>query len=268
MKVFAVNGLCYTALALSSRTASFLMRNPKWHRDEIILALDLYFSGERGSISKTNKKIIELSETLNKLPIFESRPDAEKFRNANGVALKLSNFLAIDPNYLGKGMESYSNLDKKLFEEYSSDIHQLKFLAKEIKTVAFDPDLNRKVYEVEDDEQTINDSVMEGQVLYKLHKVRERDSKIVTAKKTSTLSAIGFLSCEACVFNFESSYGELGKGYIECHHRTPLFHFSAQTRTTLDDLALVCSNCHRMLHRSSAHLSIDDLKMMIRYDRL
>lgn len=51
------------------------MRNPKWNRDEIILALDLYFDKERGSIDANNSKIIELSNLLNSLSIFENKPD-------------------------------------------------------------------------------------------------------------------------------------------------------------------------------------------------
>lgn len=74
------------------------MRNPKWQRDEIILALDLYFNLESGQMNATNNDIIELSKILNQLPIHENRPDEVRFRNPNGVALKLSNFLAIDPN--------------------------------------------------------------------------------------------------------------------------------------------------------------------------
>ena len=86
------------------------MRNPKWHRDEIILALDLYFKTEPGQIHARNPDVIELSEILNKLPIHDERPDHVKFRNANGVGLKLSNFLAIDPEYLGKGMTSFTTM--------------------------------------------------------------------------------------------------------------------------------------------------------------
>jgi 5-methylcytosine-specific restriction protein A len=56
------------------------MRNPKWHRDQIILALDLYFFPNRGSIDDKIKKIAELSQVLNKLPLFPDRPDEEKFR--------------------------------------------------------------------------------------------------------------------------------------------------------------------------------------------
>ena len=93
-------------------------RNPKWHRDEIILALDLYFDKDRGSIDKNNPRIIELSHLLNKLPLFTDRPDAERFRNPNGVTLKLSNFLALDETYEGKGMRSFSKGDAKVFAEF------------------------------------------------------------------------------------------------------------------------------------------------------
>lgn len=241
------------------------MRNPKWHRDEIILALDLYFDQERGSIDKTNPKIIELSELLNKLPLFPDRPDAEKFRNPNGVSLKLSNFLALDPLYQGKGMESFSKLDQEVFNEFVSDQQRLHSIAVEIKKASLDEKLKSKIYKIEDDDETIKDSVMEGQVLYKVHKVRERDQEIVRLKKQQELSNFGYLECEACVFNFHKFYGEIGYGYIECHHKIPLSYFKVQSKTTLEDLALVCANCHRMLHRSIDTLSVEELKTKINY---
>ncbi|WP_234384821.1 HNH endonuclease [Streptomyces sp. MMG1121] len=52
-----------------------------------------------------------------------------------------------------------------------------------------------------------------------------------------------------CDFNFARAYGELGDGYIEVHHVTPL-HASGARETKLDDLACLCANCHRMCHRS------------------
>jgi 5-methylcytosine-specific restriction enzyme A len=241
------------------------MRNPKWHRDEIILALDLYFSPERGPIDKSNPHIIQLSETLNKLPLFPERPDAEKFRNSNGVSLKLSNFLTLDPSYKGKGMEGGSKLDGIIFHEFVNDKQRLHSLANEIKKISSDKKLNEEIYRIEDDEQTIKDSVMEGQVIYKLHKLRERDSDIVKHKKRQALSLFGHLECEVCVFNFHKFYGDIGFGYIECHHRTPLFKFKAETKTRLEDLALVCANCHRMLHKSIDTLSIEELRMQIKY---
>ena len=102
------------------------MRNPKWHRDEIILALDLYFDSQLGSIDSKNPKIIELSSILNQLPIHKHKPDEMKFRNPNGVTLKLSNFKSLDPNYKGKGMSSTSKLDKLIFNEFFHKKSELK----------------------------------------------------------------------------------------------------------------------------------------------
>jgi 5-methylcytosine-specific restriction enzyme A len=244
------------------------MRNPKWHRDEIILALDLYFSQDRGSIDDKNPKVIELSRTLNDLPLFPNRPDEEKFRNPNGVTLKLSNFLAFDPNYYGKGMVGGSKLDNEVFQQFFSDREKLHAIAAEIKKVAFDPKMKTKIYAIEDDEETVNDSVREGQVLYKLHKVWERDRGIVKSKKLQAWDLFGKLACEVCIFEFEEFYGNIGKDYIECHHKSPLSRIKVESVTTLDDLALVCSNCHRMLHREIDLLSIDELRTRIRYDRI
>lgn len=108
------------------------MRNPKWHRKELILALDLYFKFEPGQIHARNPEIISLSETLNKLDIYKDKPDAVKYRNPNGVGLKLSNFLAIDPNYKGRGMSSYGKLDKEIFEEFVDNREALEREVKEI----------------------------------------------------------------------------------------------------------------------------------------
>jgi 5-methylcytosine-specific restriction protein A len=236
------------------------MRNPKWHRDEIILALDLYFDKDLGPMDSGNPKIIALSELLNRLPIFDYKPNQQTFRNPNGVTLKLSNFKALDPNYTGKGMEAYSKLDKEVFEEFSTDIKLLHQIANEIKQISDNPELSIEVSKIENDETRETDSVKEGQVLYKLHKVRERDRKIIEAKKKKVLKEKGELKCEACDFDFEITYGELGKGYIECHHIIPLSNFQVNKETTLDDLALLCSNCHRMIHKDLSISTIKEFK--------
>lgn len=237
------------------------MKNPKWHRDEIILALDLYFRTEAGHIHARNPEIIELSEILNKLPIHEIRPDAEKFRNANGVGLKLSNFLAIDPDYHGKGMVSYSNLDYEIFMEFTNERERLSELAFQIKKIVNNTNLNNDLYKIENDE---TESVKEGLVIYKLHKLRERNTAINKKKKEKYLKENGKLECEVCGFDFNKFYGKIGYGFIECHHRTPLSKINRETHTHLNDLGLVCSNCHRMLHREINSLSIDELKNRIK----
>ncbi len=68
-------------------------RNPVWERDELILALDLYFRLERRVPDDGDPEVIALSELLNALPIHSDRPHTQRFRNPNGVALKLANFV-------------------------------------------------------------------------------------------------------------------------------------------------------------------------------
>jgi 5-methylcytosine-specific restriction protein A len=236
------------------------MRNPKWHRDEIILALDLYFDKDLGPIDPLNPKIIALSELLNKLPIFDYKPDQKTFRNPNGVSLKLSNFKALDPNYEGKGMKGHSILDNKVFQEFSSDIQLLHQIAIKIKEVSDNRKLSNEIYKIENDETSETNSVKEGQVLYKLHKLRERNRKIIEAKKNKVLNEGKKLECEACEFDFGKTYGKLGEGYIECHHLIPLSNFQVNKETTLDDLALLCSNCHRMIHKDLSIKTIEEFK--------
>lgn len=239
------------------------MRNPKWHRDEIILALDLYFDKDRGAIDSDNLKIIELSELLNSLPLFEYKPNKMTFRNTNGVKLKLSNFEAIDPEYNGNGMKAYSKLDKEIFEEFCSDRQLLHVIAKEIKKIATNSELSDEILKIKDDETTDLDSVKEGQILYKMHRFRERDKRIIDAKKGKVLKEIGILKCEACGFDFEKTYGSLGKGYIECHHLIPLSNFASKRETNLEDLTLLCSNCHRMIHKDLNISTIEQFKLKL-----
>ena len=129
------------------------MRNPPWHRDEIILALDLYSRLEPGQIHAKNPDIQELSRLLNRLPIFNERPDEVKFRNPNGVGLKLSNFLALDSTYHGKGMQSYSQLDKKVLAEFEFNTEKLHQLANHIRKIAADPVLPNQLYLIPEEEE-------------------------------------------------------------------------------------------------------------------
>lgn len=239
------------------------MRPPRWQRDEIILALDLYHSIEPKEMDNKNPKVIELSEILNKLPIHKEREENLKFRNPNGVGLKLSNFRAIDPDFDGKGMSSYSKRDKEIFFEFKGKNSELKSIANQIKSTVSNQKVKIKLYQIPDNEDNATNSAKEGKVIYKLHKLRERDNKLNQKKKDLYYEKYGKLDCEVCGFDFYETYGELGKGFIEAHHRIPLSQIDGETTTKLKDLALVCPNCHRMLHKAIDTLSIDELKKKI-----
>lgn len=58
-------------------------------------------------------------------------------------------------------------------------------------------------------------------------------------------------TCKICGFNFEQTYGEIGKGYIHVHHIIPMSEIGHEyTIDPINDLIPVCPNCHAMLHRA------------------
>ena len=57
--------------------------------------------------------------------------------------------------------------------------------------------------------------------------------------------------CMICGFDYEMTYGPLGKNYIEVHHVKPLSTLDEEKAINPEtDLICICANCHRMLHRS------------------
>jgi 5-methylcytosine-specific restriction protein A len=225
-------------------------RNPNWAQDELILALDLYF--REGLLDDTDPFVVELSELLNRLPIHTVRPDVERFRNPNGVALKLANFAALDPAYQGRGMSAVGRHDIEVFDRFRDDRAGLQRLAGEIRQGAVSPH-GFPVTPEEDEE-----GVEEGRLLYRQHRTYERDHGLVKRKKADTARRGAPLACEVCGFDFEQAWGDLGRDFIECHHRVPLSQ-GGPTTTKLSDLALVCPNCHRMLHRRQPWPSVEEL---------
>lgn len=70
--------------------------------------------------------------------------------------------------------------------------------------------------------------------------------------------------CEACGFRFIDKYGELGEKFIEAHHLIPFASLKeGDTRLSLNDFSVLCSNCHRMIHRLKDPSSLDELKAII-----
>ncbi len=73
-------------------------------------------------------------------------------------------------------------------------------------------------------------------------------------------------SCVVCGFNFEETYGEIGKGFIHVHHVVPLNETGASYKVDYKkDLVPVCPNCHAMLHRKKGGAySVQELKEIIK----
>lgn len=70
--------------------------------------------------------------------------------------------------------------------------------------------------------------------------------------------------CEVCGMSFEEVYGDIGRRHIIAHHIIPIGTRRTASRTTLHDIALVCANCHDMLHKRNPPISIGELHRRIR----
>lgn len=118
-----------------------------------------------------------------------------------------------------------------------------RFLQLYLTLVSNEPRLFEQADE-EDDEHCLAEENLRS---LREHKRIERNKKLATrAKKIH-----GYV-CQACGFDFQKQYGTLGTGFIEAHHLTPLSELKVE-KVTLDprrDFTVLCSNCHRMIHRS------------------
>jgi len=233
-------------------------RNPPWSRDELILALDLYFRCDPVHITEAHPEVVALSKFLNGLAIHANRPDRERFRNPNGVYMKLCNFLRLDPSYPGVGLRAGSKLEEEVWREFAGNRERLRHTVEAIRRCAVG-----HVTEAPGEYDAQGVTGREGSVLFRLHRERERDRSLVRRRKEFARRADGALRCEACGFDFVRQYGPLAGGCIECHHRVPLHRLRPGQVTTLSDLALVCANCHAVLHRSDVEMTVEGLRRRI-----
>jgi hypothetical protein len=135
-----------------------------------------------------------------------------------------------------------------------------------LKTISDDIEGVTLIHEVPDESymaELDDEEFPEGKILTRLHKYKERHSEAAKKKKTKVLSEKGVLVCEACDFDFVKVYGLLGDGFAECHHLIPVSSLEPGHVTRFEDLAIVCSNCHSMLHRSRPMLSVAELRELI-----
>ncbi len=238
--------------------------NPPWQRDELILALNLYFTYPLNTLSPTHPAVVELSEILNRLPIHTQRPEQEKFRNANGVSMKLRNFSRFDSTVSGHGLSRGGKLEENIWKEFYLDREALQKLANNIKSFSLTNIADKLSESVEQEEEEFP----EGKILYRIHRERERSKRLVEKAKDKRKKEVGVLDCDVCGFNFLQSYGDIGADYIECHHTKPVSELEDEGKTKIQDLALVCANCHRMLHRKRPWLSIEQLKQLLQSQHL
>lgn len=235
-------------------------RNPAWTRDENIIALDFYLRHHPDLPSKSSPEIKELSQFLVTMGKALGRAKLSTYRNPTGVHITLSGFRQLDGNFVSEGTFGAPSEDREeVWDLFAHRPEQLHRMAENIRALANQQEpFLREIPSFESEAE-------EGQVLTRTHGYRERSRKLVTEKKEEFQDTHGgSLFCEVCTFDFKQRYGKRGDGFIECHHTKPVSLLQQGEKTKLSDLALVCSNCHRMIHRKAPWLTLDDLRERLR----
>jgi 5-methylcytosine-specific restriction enzyme A len=234
------------------------IRNPLWTRDELILATEFYKQFAPQIPGKTDERLIGLADEIRALASSLGLHGDETFRNPNGVYMKLMELKKYDPEYVGKGLGRKPRaVEQEVWDLSSENLGKAAQSIREIlKSIEFGHTPWEGAVDVAEPEVA---EAAEGALVSRVHRYRERDTKIVKSKKKQFLKKHGRLYCEACNFDFVAAYGDRGEGFIECHHTVPVSEMKSGDKTKLSDLALICANCHRMIHAKRPWLSVQGL---------
>lgn len=183
---------------------------------------------------------------------------SDTFRNANRVARKTADIATHHPNY-ERAQTKGGSIDEEVLQEFLDDPAQMREVAEALRRAIAHDSITEQLTVPVDDE---DDEAKEGRLLQRQHFVRERDNKLRRKKIADFLKTHPRVLCEVCGFDFEATYGERGRDYIEVHHVVPL-RASGETKTKLRNLILLCANCHRMVHRSTPWLTADELRGLL-----
>ncbi|NLJ13859.1 MAG: hypothetical protein GX372_01205 [Ignavibacteria bacterium] len=205
---------------------------------------NIMFEDNSGKFNCRRVKVIAKTDIENAIPVSSTLWKEVNFQGiSQGNACKIENI---------ENIENYDLLLQDLWNKF------IPYFRTDFKTsLTINEYLETKI-EIDNTDDPI--SVEEGKLRLVTHYVRERDRNIIREKKQEAIQTQN-LKCEICDFSFIDKFGV---EFIECHHKTPISQ-SGVTETTLDDLGLVCANCHRMLHKqfNGKFLTMDELKQII-----
>jgi 5-methylcytosine-specific restriction protein A len=239
-----------------------IVRSPAWLHAELVLACDLVARNGWKGIRAHEERAIELSAILQQLPLHPPESRSADFRTPNSVQRKTFDIATQHPDYRGKQTKG-GKLDKEILKAFLERPDEMTEEAAAIRAGIASGEFTELPPAADVDEE---EAAAEGRVLVLRHLRRERDPRLRAKKIREVLSKRGRLECEVCVFDFELVYGERGAGFAEIHHVTPL-HVSGETETHLADLAVLCANCHRMIHRGRDWLTPPELRGLVEQRR-
>ncbi|MGV9668095.1 HNH endonuclease [Nocardia niigatensis] len=242
-----------------------------WQLEEQILACDLLDRNEWKTIPENDPRIAALSALLRSQWVYAS--SIPEYRSMHSVHRKIEDLRTARPGYPGKRTRG-GKLTAVVAAAFIDDPRKMRALAEQLRA-------NGKLDLVLDHDDEITEetavdissaediaAAIEGKATLRITQVYERDPQLRKDKIKQSRRLRNSIACEVCGFDFETTYPEIGEGYVEVHHVVPL-HTTGPVRNTLDELVLLCANCHKMIHRRPKQwLTPDQLraKVVLRAD--
>lgn len=105
------------------------------------------------------------------------------------------------------------------------------------------------------------ESYQEGSSVDKFVSTYERNPKL----RMEAIRVHG-VTCKACGFDFEETYGDYAAGLIHIHHLIPISEVGGLVDVCPEtDLVPLCANCHAVVHRKKDKtLSLPELKALLK----
>lgn len=105
----------------------------------------------------------------------------------------------------------------------------------------------------------------EGKLLTRIHAYKERDRAFAKrVREYYRQKNKGYLSCEACGMMPNQVYGAQGESCMEAHHKVPIEQLQPDSVTLVNEMAVVCANCHRIIHSNKPCLTIQEVRCLLR----
>lgn len=104
----------------------------------------------------------------------------------------------------------------------------------------------------------------EGRILTRIHAYKERDRGFVKrVKKYHRDKNGGLLHCEVCEMVPDVIYGPGLDRCMEAHHMVPVEELQPDSVTRVEEMAIVCANCHRIIHSKKPCLTISEARDLL-----
>ena len=94
----------------------------------------------------------------------------------------------------------------------------------------------------------MNQLYAEGKEQFSIHKSKERNPKLILAAKEQFSALHGDLYCETCKETFHNIPAAFRFSFFQGHHRKPLKTVTEEHLISINEIMIVCPNCHVLMH--------------------